>query len=133
MRLSPNDIGAKLQKFITVWRQAIDEHEIAADKQFMGMTLAEFRQAVAPSFAAREKLKALRLEVLSWIVERNTADKKSMKAALNVVAGIVGDADFGDNSSLYERMGYVRKSERKSGLTRKRKAAPATASAENPA
>jgi hypothetical protein len=38
-----------------------------------------------------------------------------------VVNGVVGDPTFGPDSALYEAMGYVRKSERKSGLTRKGK------------
>ena len=47
-------------------------------------------------------------------------------AALNekrtkVGQGVVGDPDFGDNSPLYGAMGFVRKSEKKSGLTRKKK------------
>ena len=37
-----------------------------------------------------------------------------------VVAGVIGDPAFGPNSSVYELMGYTRKSERKSGLTRKK-------------
>jgi hypothetical protein len=36
---------------------------------------------------------------------------------------VTGDPAFGPDSSLYEAMGYVRKSERKSGLTRKGKTA----------
>ena len=39
--------------------------------------------------------------------------------------GVVGDPAFGDNSDLYDAMGYVRKSDRASGLTKKSKAAPA--------
>ena len=37
-----------------------------------------------------------------------------------VVAGVIADPTEGANSALYEAMGYVRKSERKSGLTRKK-------------
>jgi hypothetical protein len=35
----------------------------------------------------------------------------------------VGDPNYGDDSNLYEAMGYIRKSERASGLTKKAKAA----------
>ena len=41
-----------------------------------------------------------------------------------MVNGVKGDPDFGEDSDLYEAMGYVRKSERKSGLTRKKKTPP---------
>lgn len=44
-----------------------------------------------------------------------------------MVASVVGTREFGSDSDLYEQMGYKRKSERKSGLTRKttKKAPPA--------
>jgi transcriptional regulator with XRE-family HTH domain len=44
-----------------------------------------------------------------------------------VIKGVVGDPNYGDDSNLYEAMGYVRKSERASGLTKKSNVAPAAA------
>ncbi len=35
--------------------------------------------------------------------------------------GVAGNADYGNDSPLYGAMGFVRKSEKKSGLTRKKK------------
>ncbi|CAN5397543.1 hypothetical protein BH10ACI3_BH10ACI3_27430 [soil metagenome] len=35
--------------------------------------------------------------------------------------GVAGSADYGNDSPLYGAMGFVRKSEKKSGLTRKKK------------
>ncbi len=35
--------------------------------------------------------------------------------------GVAGDAAYGNDSPLYGAMGFVRKSERASGLTRKKK------------
>ena len=35
--------------------------------------------------------------------------------------GVAGSPDYGNDSSLYGAMGFVRKSEKKSGLTRKKK------------
>ncbi len=45
-----------------------------------------------------------------------------MEKSTLVVNGIIGDPNFGPDSDLYEAMGYVRKSARKSGLTRKKNA-----------
>lgn len=36
-------------------------------------------------------------------------------------SGVAGNADYADDSPLYGAMGFVRKSERKSGLTKKKK------------
>ena len=44
-------------------------------------------------------------------------DKRS-----KVGMGVAGNPDFGNDSPLYGAMGFVRKSEKKSGLTRKIKA-----------
>lgn len=35
--------------------------------------------------------------------------------------GVAGSPDYGNDSPLYGAMGFVRKSEKKSGLTRKKK------------
>ena len=35
-----------------------------------------------------------------------------------------GDPEYGDDSDLYDAMGYTRKSERQSGLSRKKLATP---------
>lgn len=40
---------------------------------------------------------------------------------VDVGNGVRGNKDYGDDSPLYGAMGFVRKSERASGLTRKRK------------
>ncbi|MDE3068386.1 MAG: hypothetical protein KGJ60_12670 [Verrucomicrobiota bacterium] len=45
-----------------------------------------------------------------------------------VVKSVVADKNYGDDSALYERMGYVRKSVRHSGLTRKKSGAQSATS-----
>lgn len=62
----------------------------------------------------------------SWQNQRDDADVVTNEAIQKVVKGVAGDPDFGEDSDLYEALGYVRKSERRSGLSRK-KAAPAPA------
>ena len=44
-------------------------------------------------------------------------DEKRSKVGL----GVAGDPAYGNDSPLYGAMGFVRKSEKKSGLTRKKK------------
>jgi hypothetical protein len=54
--------------------------------------------------------------------KRVTRDEKvaalAAKTAL-VVAGVIGNPAYGSDSDLYGAMGYVRKSQRQSGLTQK--------------
>lgn len=56
---------------------------------------------------------------------RNDADEQSLKVSDGVIKAVVADKNFGDDSARNEAMGFVRKSERKSGLTRKSTTPPA--------
>jgi hypothetical protein len=51
-------------------------------------------------------------------VERNNADVLSEEITNSVVNSVKGDSAHGENSALYASFGYVRKADRKSGLTR---------------
>lgn len=97
---------------------------LAADATFGKRTLAQFQATVAPSKAARVKVARIQAELDASLVERDEADAISMKACDETVKGVVGDPDFGDDCALYERMGYKRKSDYASGLTRKKKTPP---------
>jgi len=115
---SPKDVEAKLNKITNAWQT------LAADKSFGGMTLAQFKADVKPSFDSRERLRVLDEQTQSEQITRETADDESMRLAQLVTNGVLGDPEAGPDSDLYEAMGYVRTSARKSGLTRKRKTPP---------
>jgi len=113
----PQDTADRLNDIVTAW----NDH--AAAHTFGGMTLAQFKEAIKPSFDARDVLADLEKKIEAAQNVRNDADEASSAKAKLVVNGVVGDPAFGPDSSLYEAMGYVRESERKTGLTRKKKAA----------
>lgn len=50
---------------------------------------------------------------------RDDADKETINATSLVVNSVKGESEESEDGELYEAMGYVRKSERKSGLSRK--------------
>ena len=110
---TPKSNEDRLNRLTNAWET------LAADKSFGGMTLAEFKTAVSPSITTRQTLATLDDQRTQAANARDDADRISMSKADMVVAGVVGDPNFGPDSSLYEAMGYTRKSERKSGLTRK--------------
>ncbi len=110
----PQDTAIRLNRMVTAWEQ------LAADKVFGGLTLAQFQAAIKPSFDARTDIDNLEKKLLDAQNARSTADDDSNAKAKLVVNGIIGDPAFGPDSSLYEAMGYVRESERKTGLTRKK-------------
>lgn len=110
---SPKDNEEKLNTILNAWKT------LASDKAFGGMTVEQFETAIAPSKTTRTQLAALDNQRTQLVNSRDTADEGSLARAAMVVAGVVGDPNFGPDSSLYEAMGYTRKSERKTGLTRK--------------
>jgi hypothetical protein len=111
---SPKEIEEKIERMINAWRT------LAPDKTFGGMTLAQFEAAAAPSLAARRKLEELDAQRAQKSAERDTADDSFNAKAQLVVAGVLADPTEGPDSPLYGAFGYSRKSERKTGLTRKR-------------
>ena len=107
-------------KIINAWQT------LAPDATFAGMTLAQFTAKVQPTFDTRTAIGKLEAQTTSAHDARDAADTVTTQVNQLVVNAVKGDPAHGEDSDLYEAMGYVRKSARKSGLTRK-KAAVATA------
>jgi hypothetical protein len=116
---SPKDIEEKLNTIRNAWRTE------AADKSFGGMTLAQFEAEIAPSFTARQNLADIDAQRDRETNARDDADVHSLDKVELVVNAVNGDPNFGPDSTLIERMGRTRKSERKTGLTRKKNSPPA--------
>jgi hypothetical protein len=116
--MSPKQIEEKIQRIIDAWQN------LAPDKTFAGMTRAQFEARVKLSFDIRKDVAEAELKLAQLINLREDADVASLAAVQLVVNAVVGDPTEGPNSPTYEAMGYTRKSERKTGLTRKAKAPP---------
>jgi hypothetical protein len=98
----------------------------AAAATFAGMTEAQYETKVKPSYDIRGQIADLEQQVAQLIRDRDATDVITDKTNQSVIKGIVGDVNYGDDSDLYGACGYVRKSERKSGLTRKNNATKTT-------
>jgi len=120
MSANPQQIADDTQAVIDGWS------ELASTATFAKLTLAQYQAAVQPSFDARAKINSLETELKAQKDARDQADLVTNKTTAAVIKAVVADPNFGDDSALYEAMGYVRKSARASGLTRKTKPAPAT-------
>jgi hypothetical protein len=114
MATSPKETEQRIERMLNAWRT------LAPAKSFAGMTLAQFEAIAAPALAARQRLEELEDQRTQVIADRENADDTFNEKAQQVVAGVLADPTEGPNSALYEEFGYTRKSERKSGLTRKR-------------
>jgi hypothetical protein len=93
---------------------------LAPDKTFGGVTLAELSAQIAKSNTPRHRLVEIDDERKAEEANRDSEDSSTMKLCERIKNGVVADPDYGDDSALYEALGYVRKSDRKSGLTRKK-------------
>ena len=113
--MGPQDTADRFTRMIDAWGK------YAPNRIFGGLTLDQFKNLTLPAFEARKQIKALEDQMLPLINTRDAADAAGNAKAQLVVNGVIGDVEFGPDSSLYEAMGYVRKSERKTGLTRKKK------------
>ena len=107
-----NENETKVRRLITAW----EEH--AAGTSFGGYTLAQFKAKVKPSLDKRDEVAAAERAAQSARDQRDNADAESQAACALVVNGIKADPDHGEDSALYGALGYVRRSERKSGLKR---------------
>ncbi len=100
------------------WRQASPSAVIA------GMTLAEFEAATTEPLATRQEIERLNIQLNCARTKRDIADVAARDLLELVVSGVKGTPEFGANSVLYGLLGYVRRSERKTGKVRKTRPSP---------
>lgn len=115
MANNPAEIQQRIANITNAWTA------LAPAATFAGMTLAQYTAAVKPSLDARTTITGLEEQIAQAIITRDKVDVKSEATNQQVVKAVVGDVNYGDDSALYEKMGYVRKSQRKTGLSRKKK------------
>jgi hypothetical protein len=108
-----NSIIDRIRTFRAAWR------ELAPDGTFAGMTLAEFEAASAGPLNLRAEIAVLETQWEGKKTETSIADATVNELLNLVVNSVRGTPGFGADCALYKALGYVRKSERKSGLTRK--------------
>ena len=107
------DTAARIQKFRLSWR------EMAPNASFAGMTLVQFEDAVSDPLTVRDEIEALESQLEGKKAEKLIADASANEVLDLVVNSVRGTPGFGQDCPLYRAFGYIRKSERKSGLTRK--------------
>lgn len=113
-----NPILRKAQQLDAAWT------ELAADVDLGGVTRADFETALTAATDAETALAEAKANTTDKQVEKQTK-MFALNTLCNTVAnGIRGNADYGDDSDLYKAAGFVRKSERASGNTRKHATPP---------
>jgi hypothetical protein len=123
MANNPAEVEKTITDITNAWTS------LAPTATFAGMTLVQYQAAVKPSLDARLTIIGLEEQMTDAITNRDKMDVTSEGINQKVVKAVVGDVNYGDDSALYEAMGYIRKSQRKTGLSRKSKTAAAKAPA----
>ena len=116
MAQSPKKLIERMEQMINAWKT------LAPNKQFGGMTVEQFEAFAAPVRAAVALIEDLDDQKTQALNNRDSALELFFEKAQLYINGVLADPTEGKNSSLYEASGYVRQSERKSGLTTKGKA-----------
>jgi hypothetical protein len=114
-KLTPKKAMEKLEKTEVAWQTQ------APGDKFYNVTFTDFTARVLLSRDARTLVASLEQQLAAAQDDRDDIDAENLKLEGNVVKGIAGSPEHGDDSALYEGTGRIRKSERKSGLTRKKK------------
>jgi len=83
------------------------------------MTLDQFKTKVQPALDIRLAIQGLEQQLQAMVGQRCNIDKEALSLVNLVVHAVKGDPEEGDDGMLYEAMGYIRKSNRRSGLHRK--------------
>lgn len=118
-KYSPRHIERRLRQAIGAWEAT------APAKEFAGVNLAGFKEAIAPSLELRGRIAALEDQLEAALAAREAADKASLALLARVVNGVRADRTEGEDGELYAAMGYTRKSARRTGLTRRGSLTPA--------
>jgi hypothetical protein len=104
---------------------------ICPTKSFFGMTLDQYKESVKPCYDLRVEIAETRKRLKSLTAKCRDADAVALKLTKNIVHAVKADPTEGEDSPLYGAMGYVRASDRSSGLTRGRTSAAAALAVES--
>lgn len=114
-RVNIKEIRERVTKMNDGWAEG------APTVEFSGVKQPDFAADIAAAATAEQQL----ADILAQ-AEMKRAEIENLYSNLNatsvrVANGVRGDKNFGPDSPLYGAMGFVRDSERASGLTRKSK------------
>ena len=92
-----------------------------SDVKFNGIKQNDFQTEIEAAAADDAAIADLEFELKMNQGVRDDKYKALDQQRSKVGLGVAGDPAYGNDSPLYGAMGFVRKSEKKSGLTRKKK------------
>ena len=108
----PLSTQERVTNFLRAWET------LRPTKVFSGFTLQQAKNKLNRSLDTRETVANLEKQLASALTARTLADTENLAFIKMIVNAVKGDPDEGEDGDLYEAMGYVRHSARRSGLRR---------------
>jgi hypothetical protein len=95
--------------------------------KFKGVTQTGFQADIQAAAADDQAIADMETQLRMKKDGRDAKYAKLSDDSVKIRDGVEGHEDFGSDHPIYEAMGFVRDSTRKSGLTRKKKTEPSSA------
>ena len=114
------NVSARREKLLSSWL------EFAPDATFAGFTHAQFEEGSMEPFQIRKTMEAAKTKLAGLKLKRDKAEE----TLVLIANSIRGTPAYGQDCELYRSLGFIPKSERKTGTVARKKAlktAPATA------
>ena len=116
-KISFKKIKERVLKILNAWLEGA-----STVIEFKNTKRVDFEARIAQAQAIEDEIADLRTRLSLKEDKRDDIYAQLDDDAVDIRKGVEGHKDFGDDSPLYGSMGFVRKSERKTGLMRKTKA-----------
>ena len=114
MPLNNKQVRERVSKMSNAWAQG------APNATFKGIARATFDADIQAAAADDQEIADMDAQIRMKRTARDEKYKKLSDDSIKVRDGVEGHADYGSEHPIYEAMGFVRPSDRKSGLTRKK-------------
>lgn len=114
-KINVKRIRDRVMRMNTAWARA------APTVNFRGIKQVDFQADITAAAAIEQELADLNAQIQIKNAQRDTKYQGLSADSVKVRDGVEGHEDFGPNHPIYEAMGFVLASDRKSGLTRKKK------------
>lgn len=114
MPVNTKSIRERVTRMSSAWAQG------ASAVTFRGITQPGFQTEIDAAAAADQEIADLETQVRMKKTNRDERYKALNEKSVKIRDGVEGHDDFGPDHPIMEAMGFVRQSDRKSGLTRKK-------------
>jgi hypothetical protein len=113
-KFTPKTSRERGEKFETSWQ------ENAPDKKWSEGTLAEFKAKRQTIAEVESEITNGEARLKAFMIQRDNLNADLMKECDYIAADVEGDRNFGPDSALYGGFGYIRKSDKKKGGSKKK-------------